>query len=223
MDSMRVVALLGLLSLAGESVCAATRIAQSVPRARQCFVDEGSKDPGFMKFRQQLLEVARKRDIAALLRLTADDVQFSGEEGKAKFASSYLSDQHAPTVFKALDELLRLGGIFEGPDMFCAPYTRCAIGSTNTHEAVILGERVPAYAAPSTEATVMEVLSCDIVRISGDDIPEIPTSSSGWSPVFLGQQWAFVEDKFVRLTGDWYAVFAKRGGQWRLIAFSAGD
>lgn len=208
------------------ALCAAPNAQRPVaPRERLCFVDEGAKDPSFQAFRDFLRGVVQSRNAGQLLDSIANDVRFTIYEAgdREKFVEAYAPASPNSDVWRHLEGILRLGGTFIEPDVFCAPYVRCPgpRGSADL-SVVILGNKVPAYSEPSTASEVVEWLSCDVVPYDGDDLPPAPQDGKGWVAVFLGKRWAFVSEDETRMIGDAYFHASKIDGRWVITTFLGG-
>lgn len=199
---------------------------QKVKRERLCFVDEGSQDPSFLAFRNSLRDIVEKKDSSGLINVLADDIRSDiyGERGIPAFVKNYRLTDPDSEIWRDLGRILNLGGSFIEPTVFCAPFVRCPgpQGIDSELFVVVLGERVPAYASPSTASQVVEWLSCDVLPYEGDDLPRRPLEPSGWMSVYLGQRWAFVEEERTREVGDWYFHATKIDGRWLLTTILAG-
>ena len=190
-----------------------------------CFIDEAATDPTFFAFRERLRRVVRDKDAVALSAMVADDIRLIQESGKAHFEDVNRLSDKTSMFWHEFATLLRLGGRFVSDGVFCAPYVSCP-GPDNQDmgEAVVLGKHVPVF--DKAKGKPVAWLACDVVRVSGDQLPPRPTprAPNGWTEVFLNSgRWAVIEDKNLREVGDYFAHFQKRGGKWQLVLFMAGD
>lgn len=216
------------LCIAGGILAVRSSAQEAQPaRQRECFVDEAKKDPELVRFRDQLLRAVRSRDVRRLLPFVAPDVSVDiGVSGMDAFLKNYEFNDRRSLYWKDLEDLLLLGGKFEGRgDVFCAPYTGCPFPPHFGHDyVVVLGEKVPAYAKPSEKSEVLEWLSCDVLKASGDDLPPPPPRSGFWFTVWLPtSRWAFVDGRRVRGPTELAVHLAKRQGKWQLVMLAAAD
>lgn len=220
---------IALASVLAVSNLGATATDQSpTRRERLCFIDETAKDPTLVAFKSALSEVVERRDSKGLLNLIAKDVRVDIYDRRGDIAQfvehENPADPNSP-VWSDLGKILDLGGAFIEDNVFCAPYVRCPGSKTADSElfVVILGQRVPAYVAPSTGSRVIEWLSCDVLPFDGDYFPPRPDGpATGWITVFLGTRWGFVEEQKARMVGDRYFHVTKIDGRWLITTYLAG-
>src|SRR5688572_13796382 len=88
-------------------------------------VDEAAKDPDFLAFRTRLIDIVARRDTASLLALVHPDIRasFGSHSGIASFVELWKLDKPGSELWKELGAVLKLGGSFDGPTSFTAPYT----------------------------------------------------------------------------------------------------
>lgn len=194
--------------------------------ARQLLpVDEAARDPSFFAFRAQLLTAVARRDAGAILAVVHPDIKNSlgGDQGLDEFKSTWRLDRAESEFWAEFGETLALGGAFQGPDGFVAPYTftRWPNGLDAFEHVVATSGGVPARAEARDEAAVLATLDFSIVRIGKAGYGGDP---QGWQQIALadGRQ-AYVRVSSVRSPIDYRAYFVRRDGRWRLMMFLAGD
>lgn len=182
--------------------------------------NEAARDPDLAAFQRRLLDAVARRDVSAILRMSdrAVKLDFGGGEG-IEFLEQMLANASS-NFWREFPRALALGGTFRGED-FSAPYVFSAWpdGFDPFECAAIVGHGVRLREGPGPTARTLTTLDYDIV----EQVQEAP-DTPGWTRVrtALGQQ-GFVASQFVRSPSDYRARFARRDGQWRLMAFLAGD
>ena len=200
------------------------------------FVDEGDQQPSFASYRMTLLDSVIKRDIDTIVASAAPDIKldFGGGEGRTEFRNrltvsaedfgqeyAYLADEHREQYWAALEDVLRLGGVFTRPDTFEAPYT-WVVKLDDSEDAFstgfVIGSAVPMRERASKYGNVVTTLDEDVVTIleggKGTDFREVELAD--------GRK-GFVHKDNLRSAIDYRAIFENRGGRWLMTAFLAGD
>jgi hypothetical protein len=211
---MRLAAVLLAVSLAPSSM-----LPQNLPRLDR--IDEASRRPDFVTFRQQLRSAIARRDVSAVLRVVDPQIKlgFGGDDGvdalKRKLENSE-SD-----VWKELEEVLELGGTFQESDTFVAPYvfSRWPESCDSFEHVAVIGSSVRIRARPALSAPVVATVSYAILKLGPDGYSDEP-----WIGVRLPDgRPGFVDAKFARSPIDYRAAFKFENGRWRMIFFAAGD
>jgi hypothetical protein len=176
-----------------------------------CPIDEGPKDAEFERFRTQLREAVRQRNVTMLLPLVDENIRTSfGGTGGHEDLRSRLNDE----LWAELAQIVDLGGTFrEG--MFWTPYVYSAWPESVDafqHVAAIRNG-VAIRAEPSASAPVVATVDWAILELTGTANP------SGW--LHVRQGWVARAD--VRSPVGYRAGFLKRDGAWRMNALVAGD
>jgi hypothetical protein len=185
-------------------------------------VDEAPRDPTFVAFRDTLLRIVARRDTTALFALLAPGIKSSfGENDDVDgFRRVWRPEAPDTELWRVLDDVLRHGGRFAGPDAFYAPWTFNALpDSLDAFEHLIVRDsNVVVRARPDASSTALAVLSYDIVRAGPySDDPE-------WRMVALANgDTAYVAARSIRSPVDHRAGFERRDGRWLLAFFLAGD
>jgi hypothetical protein len=131
-------------------------------------------------------------------------------------------------IWRALDEVIKLGGVFEKDGSFTAPYTFAKFpddmdGFTSL---VCISENVPLYKNPSADDNPAATLHYDIVLPVGDAREGSKKSgeNSQWRKVkTLSGIEGYVMKKYLRSPIDYRATFHKKSGVWKMTNFIAGD
>jgi hypothetical protein len=178
--------------------------------------DEAVRDPQLVAVRAQLRKAVARRDAAGVLELTGPEIRTSfGPDDGLEFFKRDLADKRGE-IWDELGAVLALGGVFETPEAFVAPFS-FGCGEPG-EEVVIVGRGVRVRSRPHSAAAVLSSVSFAILRVSDREW------APGWRPVQLpdGRQ-GFIAARFVRSPIDYRAYFTKVNGVWRLTAFIAGD
>jgi hypothetical protein len=201
------------------AVLAAQAAAQLLP------VDEAASRPDFFSFRAQLQRAVARHDAEAVLGAVAPGIRntFGDDDGIAAFRRLWrIGDADSP-LWDELGTVLALGGSFQGPDTFVAPYvfSRWPDRFDAFEHVVLTGANVRVRSAPQADAPVRATLSFAVLPLprgagAGGDEP--------WQPVRLEDGGTgYVASRFVRSPIDYRAIFAFAAGRWRLATFVAGD
>jgi hypothetical protein len=202
-----------LISTFALAVASSLASAEPVPP-----VDEGPSNPEFAAFRAELIAIVEARDLARLEPILHPDIRisFGSGGGRADAVAEFQSD---PERWEELAEVLRLGGKFEEPTRFVAPYTFLVEVEDPYSAAVVTGSNVNVRASPSTTSAVLGQLTYETVELGGE-----PFGTRDWLQVKLpGGGEGYVREDFIRLILDYRAGFVLEGGEWLMQFFLAGD
>lgn len=207
-------------ALALVAPAAAAALPPRVPPTDSC-----ARDRSFVAFRNALLAAIARRDAAFILAAATDDIQYSfgDNPGRAGFARAWgLSRPATSALWRELGAALRLGCARDEAGEFWAP-SMSLVGDEDLGEdfyasAVAVGPGAALHAGPSDTSRAIAPLRWHVVTAQHDD------GESAWVRVRLtdGRE-GYVRRALIRGFGDYRAVFAKRGGRWRMTAFVAGD
>ena len=188
--------------------------------ARLLPVDQAAMQPDFFTFRARLQAAIARRDEAAVIAAADPGIRtsFGGDEGIATLRAK-LRD-HQDMIWADLATALALGGMFQSPDSFVAPYVFAAWPERfDSFECgAVIGERVRVRASAEHGSAVLATVSYEIVQVLPAQRDAAPTHVR-----VPGGVTGFIALPFVRSPIDYRAIFQKTNGQWRLRAFVAGD
>jgi hypothetical protein len=180
--------------------------------------DECAADADFARFRAELLDAVARHDAARLLGMTADDIEFSfgGESGKAAFVATWgLADPHASGLWRELAQVLASGCAREGEEMSSPYWFSRFPDHLDAFDSGLAGPQARLYATPSVEAAS--------VPIAWQVLAEAAVEG-GWARVRLEDgRSGHIEAADLLSPIGYRALFARRGGAWRMVAFIAGD
>ena len=199
-------------------------------------VDEAEENEDFAAFRETLLEAVTARDIDAILEMASEDMQLSfggAEEQEALRAFLEVDpDQfsaerrfEAPALrernWAEFETVLRMGGVFDGDGRFIAPYTFAVTppeGMDPFEVLFVTGSGVALRDRPIRFGAALGWLDHDILRqldwVAGTPYVQVETASGTKG---------FVHRDYLRALLDYRAIFERREGAWKLVAFIAGD
>jgi hypothetical protein len=188
-------------------------------------VDEAAKDSEFLAFRDDLLAAIRRRDLEAVVAVARENIKlsFGGSYGRETFRDWLVADDPGlgSSYWAELERAIALGGVFEGPESFCTPYTFCleipGCDPCDPYETLIAtSDRAPVYAAADRSAKVVAELSYSVVRALDHNHP--------WQRIALpGGGTGYVTAPEFRSPIDYRARFERRDGRWLMTLFIAGD
>jgi hypothetical protein len=184
--------------------------------------DESARDPQLHAFLRELRAVVAKRDTAALLKIVDPGItlDFGGTNGIENLKKRFEYQESADEFWRELGIVLDMGGTFDGPDKFEAPYVSAqsdTLDSFGDHVVTATGVRLRAQ--PNTDARTVASLDYDIVN-------EVESREfvAGWKHVRLWNgQTGYVASQYVRNPIDYRAWFERTRDGWRLMGFLAGD
>jgi hypothetical protein len=188
-------------------------------------VDEAASRPDFFSFRAQLQRSVARHDVEAVLGVVSPGIRntFGDDDGIDAFRRLWrIGDADSP-LWDELGTVLALGGSFQGPDTFVAPYTfsRWPDRFDAFEHVVLTGANVRIRSAPQADAPVRATLSFAVLPLprgagaGGDE---------SWQPVRLEDGGTgYVASQFARSPVDYRAIFTFTASRWRLATFVAGD
>src|SRR5262245_34820006 len=93
--------------------------------ARLLPVDEAATQPDFLSFRAQLQEAVDQDDVDAVMAIVHPNIKasFGGDDDIDAFRRMWKPEEPGTELWRTLASVLALGGSFQGPDTFVAPYT----------------------------------------------------------------------------------------------------
>lgn len=182
--------------------------------------DESGRDAQFAAFFAQFRETVEKRDTAALLRVVSPNIKnsFGGNDGVAEFREMWEIEKPGSKVWPVLDRLLRLGGAWFDPNLYCAPYLFQKFPNdldAFDHQ-VVAGTGVRLRERPSLTAPVLDQLSFEIVRVieMGEEWTQVRT---------LGGNRGFISSQYLYSPVGYRACFQESGAEWTMTLLIAGD
>jgi hypothetical protein len=178
--------------------------------------DEATRDQELVAFRARLRQAVARKDAVGVLALTSAEIRTSfGPEDGLEFFKRDLANKRSE-IWDELRTVLALGGVFETPETFVAPFL-LGCGEPG-EEVVVVGRDVRVRSHPRPTAPVLSVVSFAILR-QGDD-----RGTPNWEPVQLRDgRHGFIAARFVRSPIGYRAHFAKVNAVWKLVAFIGGD
>lgn len=185
-------------------------------------VDQCSGDTGFKAFHASLSQAVAKRDGEALLALLAPDVtvNFGGDSGREAFAKQWEVKSKASQIWPQLGIILPLGCARVG-EARVIPSLAGQFDSEDDEDVfeklVVISDKAELRAGPERDSKVVAKLAWDVVtavEASGDILTKVRLADGreGWLPA---------EQLYSPL--DYRAVVEKRGDEWMITAFVAGD
>jgi hypothetical protein len=213
----------------------------SVSAQQECyvpFVDQASDDPSFVRFRNRLSDIIKRRDRTALMTMLdpAIKVSFGESNGKAAFSRFWELNSRRTRVWEELGLVVNNGGYMSadgGVKTFAAPYSfegfgiDCQTDLDQFVHKVIFGKDVALRREGSLDGELITRLSYNIVETVGERTVTRETGDhvvAEWYFVkTLGGQEGYVHARYVRSPIEYRAIFQKRNNRWLMTAFVAGD
>lgn len=175
-------------------------------------IDEATKDPSLVGYRNELLAAVRRRDADAVVAMVDPNIRTSfGGTGGAEDFRRMLGESG---MWEELEQVLTRGGSFRG-ESFWAPYVYSAW--PESHDAfeklAIVGDDIPLRETSDPHSRVIATLSYDIVERT-EEASRIETADG---------KVGYVDPRAVRSPVGYRAGFLKTNGQWRMNALLVGD
>ena len=222
-----------LLALLGATLLAALLLGSAVvssaavlPELRP--VDEAVRQPDFFTFRAQLQAAVARHDTTAVIAALDPGVRlsFGAHGGLADFRTMWLAPDRIETLWREMGAVLALGGSFQSPTSFVAPYVFSEWPNTGPdafdHVAVI-GSNVRVRAEARPDASVIARLSYKIVAV-GSGSPARGPEATDWVAVRLENgKHGYISRAYVRSPVDYRILFSKSPRGWVVDSFVAGD
>ena len=182
----------------------------------------------FREFRERLLAALARRDTAFLYGIVSPEIRtsFGADGGLQDFKSMWKTADSSSAVWTTLSRVLRMGGRHDADTSFFAPYVYAFwpdsidafsyVAVTSASAAVRARPEMQAEVIGSANYSILRVLEwsgipADVTPSSWVRI-ELPDKSSGW--MAGGDVYSPI---------SWRAAFVRRGDQWVIILFVAGD
>lgn len=187
-------------------------------------VDEAPSHPDFMRFRNQLKDIARRRDERALMQIVDPEIRISfgdnnGIDNFRKLVHGQFG-QPASRFWPDFARMLALGGTFrEDRHGFTAPYVYSAWPNhyDSFECAAVVGANVRVREQPRSDARIVATVSYTIVKLHAS--PDAP-----WTAVELADgRKGYIAARYVYGPTGWRAFFDDESGRWRMTLFIAGD
>lgn len=181
-------------------------------------VDEATREPSLVKFRDDLLAAVRRHDVNAVMNAADPKIRtsFGAGGGAAEFRRQL--EQPGSRAWSELERILALGGTFQkGGDVqrFWAPYVYSAWPESGPDAFVALAvtdKDVPMHATNDPSSPAIATLSYDIVTPAGKDKFKTADGRVGW-----------VDPKFLRSPIGYRAGLVRKGDTWKMEALVSGD
>lgn len=212
------VALQGAARLPDVNLCVLPAAPRTAPTLRP--VDQAATQADFFTFRARLLTAIARRDEAAVLAAADPGIRLGFDDsGGLDDLRKALRDPES-TIWVDLATALALGGTFESPTSFTAPYVTAAWPeSFDAFQcAAVIGERVRVRKTADAGSAVVASVSYEIVQM----LPDQRTDAIVHVRLANGVT-GFMAASFLRSAVDHRANFDRRSGQWRMLSFLAGD
>jgi hypothetical protein len=185
-------------------------------------VDEAAKNPSFLEFRTRLKAIVARQDTSALLEIVHPNIRasFGSHSGIEAFTDLWKLNQPNSELWKELGTVLALGGSFDWPSSFTAPYTfsRWPEDLDSFEFMAVVGSNVRIRTRPSTDAPILATISYALLEGDPDAKPV-----EGWTAVQFSGKRGYISSRYVRSPVDYRANFLYEQGRWRLVFFVAGD
>lgn len=193
---------------------------------RQLFpVDESASDPSFAAFKTEVLDIAARKDVPALLTHVASDIKnsFGGNDGIEEFKTGWKLSDPQSELWPTLRTILTLGATKEGDNAFGAPYvfTRWPEDLDSFSTVVVVKKDAALRSAPSRDGTVVRTLGYEFLELGEYDEG---AETGGFTAVKdqTGKA-GYVAADDIRSPIAYRAFFEKRGDKWLMVFLVSGD
>jgi hypothetical protein len=188
-------------------------------------IDEASKDPSLVKFRDELLQAVTRRDVTPVLAILDPSIRnsFGGDGGIQEFKTMWKPESADSELWDVLRFILMHGGAFQG-GTFVAPYVFSSFpkdlpDDDSFRYGAVVEDNVILHSKPDAKASGVATLSYHVVKqLDEDGLP------SGWIKVATtdGTE-GYIPESLYRNVVEYRAIFAKKNGAWRMTMLLAGD
>jgi len=185
--------------------------------------DESHLDSSFAEFKAKLLQAIETQDREFLRSALAPNMRLFHEPAAPLDFAMETFDRDEGALWKVLHRMLSMGVKRLSDGRFYAPYVSYVIGLEmedfdDRTNMVITDKDVVVYAEPKPNASIIAVLSYNILEFDRDK------SSADWFNITIPDwQDGYVSEKYGYTTDSHRAVFAKQDGEWKLTHMQAGD
>ena len=204
-------------------LAAGTGLAQEPAGGKIYPADESHLDPSFAEFKAKLIKAIETQDREFLRSALTPGVSFHFEAPIPADRAMAVFDENEDASWEILHRLLLMGVERVQDGRFIAPYLFYAIGRTKGFDRftnmVIADKDVEFYAEPTPDASVIALLSYDIVEFDRRESP------SGWYKITTipDGQTGYIRRKYGYTTGSDRVIFAQHEGEWKLTSFTGGE
>lgn len=186
------------------------------PQAKILPVDQAIGHPNLLQLRAQLIEAARRHDLATILTLSEASVGVGCKDDLGHAALRRLFEREEfPYIWSEFHKSLTLGGRFVDGAFHTNYVVQLYAGQPGEEidgqsYMVVTGSNVPVYKRPTLQATAVAHLSYDVV---------LTNSSTGtdWVRVeFAPSKFGFVRSSSLEDPIGISVIIAQRDGKWRI-------
>jgi len=204
------------------------------PAGRKIYpADESHLDPSFAEFKANLLKAIETQDREFLLSALAPEVRLSFDAPIPADRAMASFDRNEGASWKVLHKLLLMGVKRLEDGRFLAPYVWYVIarerpkGFHDITNMVIIDKDVELYAEPKSNASVVALLSYDIVEFHRNEtFPKEMVDGERWSwekiTTIPDGQTGYIRNKYGYTVDNVRASFAKHEGEWKLVFMVTG-
>lgn len=203
-------------------------------------IDEGSGDPSFQNFRNQLLVAVRNHDQDFIMGVLHPAIKngYDTESGINEFRKRWKPEDPESSVWHVLSSILIGGGTFserDGHREFCGPYVvsqwsnvvqQLPKGTDSLDYVAITGKDVVVRRQPKLTAPIVATLSYDVVKSvpNSEVLDRSAAEFSSWVKVKTptGQE-GYVPDNYVQGPMDHAACFRRTNGKWLITELAARE
>ncbi len=189
-------------------------------------VDEAPSNPDFLAFRTRLLNTIARHDTDSLLAVVHPEIKagFGGEEGIEAFKDMWNIAETKSEIWEKLGAVLALGGTFDSPDEFTAPYTFSRWpGDVDPFDYVaVTGSNVRIRKEPAPDAPILTSVGYLSLKLDEEAL-QTDWTQKDWTSVQINGQKGYIATRFIRSPIDYRARFSRVDGRWQLTMFLSGD
>jgi hypothetical protein len=182
----------------------------------------------FREFRERLLAALGRKDTAFLHSVVAPEIRtsFGADGGIRDFKEMWKTADSSSAIWATLSRVLQMGGKHDADTSFFAPYVFAfwpdSIDAFSN--VAVTSANAAIRARPEARAEVIGTAYHSILRVlEWNGIPADVTPSS-WARIELpDKRTGWMASGEVYSPVSWRAAFVRRGQQWVMILFVAGD
>jgi len=195
-------------------------------------VDEGSSDPSWVAFRNNLLAALRRGDRATLISVIDRNIVngLEAPRGIVEFRKLWELDTKSDRVLRELSASLNLGSAWHRQDkntrVLCAPYVpiKWPLDEVDPYDSgAIVVKDALVKSSPSHASETLGTLSFDIVGVRDWEVADAESQlKQRWVKVNHRGRDGYVPEEHIRSAIEHRACFSKSGNTWRMVEYVVG-
>lgn len=189
--------------------------------------ESGKADPALNALLVTLVKAAEAMDFAPFeaAMTPSATASFGGDEGPEGFKRAYGIGQPDSPFWPEFIKAAKLGGVFLQEDLFTVPYTSGDLPEIVDPyiNVIAIGDKTLLYAEPKEGANVVADVTHQLLEQIDIEPADLEKTGPDYLRVKADAGEGYVKVGEFRSPLDYRAVFQNIAGEWKLVAFVAGD